>query len=629
VTRQEFETLARKLEKSAASEMSSYRSKVFLLALAGYLYIFLVLAAIVALFLLLAGALVWGRASGAFFKLALPILALGLTVLRALWVRWPEPEGIQIRPDQAPKLFAEVEAIRKTLDAPKVHRIFIDDRFNAAMEQRPMLGVFGWPQGNMYVGLPLMLALTPAEFRAVLAHEMGHLSGNHGRMSGWIYRIRVTWMRLLQRLEEEQRWGAVVFTKFFGWYAPFLNAYSFVLARAQEYEADQRAAEVAGRETAASALMAVDVRGKFLEDGFWRNVWKSAADSPAPPANLYVQQSAALREPFSEGSVRRWVRQSLAMKTGYVDTHPSLADRVRALGVEISEADWAARINAVSSPSAAEEMLGPSLDIWFRQFHQQWHSAAAPSWSERHKEVQQLRERLANLNGKSTTTSLNEEEQWERAHLSADLEGEEAALPHYEEMVRANAAHVSANFEVGRILLLRGEASGMDYLESAMQGDPDCTYSACIIAEQYMREQGRPADAERYYRRALEFLDTSNAAQRERENITPGDTFLSHDITNDGLKETREYLKQHNRLKAAFLVRKSVRLFPERGAYVLGIVPAYAWYQFTKLDDDVNLLNRIAQEAPLPAGTFLILLNQDKGVWKKMAEVPGAQIFGG
>src|SRR5688572_22994253 len=478
--------------------MSSYRNRVFLLAMGGYLYIFFVLAAIVALFLLLFG---WVRISGAMFKLVLPLLALGLTALRALWVRWPDPEGIQLSPSQAPRLFAEVEAIRKKLDAPKVHNIYLDDRFNAAMEQRPKLGVFGWPQGTMYVGLPLMLALSSDEFRAVLAHEMGHLSGNHGRMTGWIYRIRITWMQLLGILEAEGRWGAVVFTRFFSWYAPFLNAYSFVLARAQEYEADQHAAEVAGRETTARALMAVDVRGRFLDDGFWRKVWKSANDSPVPPANLYVQQTAALREPFHEGDVRRWIRQSLAVKTGYVDTHPSLADRVRALGVEIPEADWVSRINAVTPPSAAEEMLGPDLDGWFQRFQQQWSSVVGPGWEERYKEAGELRERLSNLKSKSATAPLNEEEQWEAARLSGDLEGDEAALPLYEQLVRSNTAHVSANFEIGRILLLRGDAAGMDYLERAMQTDVDFTYSACVLAEQYMREHGRHEDAEHYYSR--------------------------------------------------------------------------------------------------------------------------------
>lgn len=629
VTRQEFENLARKLEATAANRMPSYRGKVALLAAAGYFYIFLVLGLILAALLLLVGVLAGGRLSSGLIKLAIPLIALAYTVLRALWVRWPDPDGVPVTPAQAPRLFEEVEAIRARLRAPKVHRIFIDDRFNAAMEQRPLLGVFGWPQGYMHVGLPLMLALSPDEFRAVLAHELGHLSGNHGRMSGWIYRIRKTWMQLLQSLEQDGRWGAGVFTRFFGWYAPFLNAYSFVLARAQEYEADQQAAEIAGGETTARALMAMEVRGKFLEDGFWRNLWKTANDSPLPPADLYAQQSAALRGPLSAVGVRRWVRQSLSVKTGYVDTHPSLADRMRALGVHISEEEWAARIGAVARPSAAEEVLGSGLDAWFRAFQERWHKAVAPSWSERHKEVQALRDRLADLKARGASSSLQEEEKWEAARLSGDLEGEEAALPLYEEILRANSGHVSANFETGRILLRRGESSGLEHLERAMKSDPDCTYTACSLVEQYMREQGRQSEADRYYNRALQFLDTSDEAENERQNVTAADTFLSHDVDADTLKQIRDHLRRYLRLKAAFLVRKSVRFFPEKGAYVLGILPTRAWYQFSNISqDDLQMIQLIAQQTPLPAGTYVMLLNQDRPLRKKMEAVAGSQIHG-
>ena len=52
MTRQQFETLARKLEKTAESGMSSYRAKVLLLAAAGYVYIFLILAAVLARYVL-------------------------------------------------------------------------------------------------------------------------------------------------------------------------------------------------------------------------------------------------------------------------------------------------------------------------------------------------------------------------------------------------------------------------------------------------------------------------------------------------------------------------------------------------------------------------------------------------
>jgi hypothetical protein len=72
-----------------------------------------------------------------------------------------------------------------------------------------------------------------------------------------------------------------------------------------------------------------------------------------------------------------------------------------------------------------------------------------------------------------------------------------------------------------------------------------------------------------------------------------------------------------------------VRFFPEKGAYVLGIVPARAWYQFSKTtEDDVSLMQFIAQKVPLPAGTYVILLNQNRPLRKKMEAVSGSRIYG-
>lgn len=626
MTRQQFETLARKLEKTAESGMSSYRAKVLLLAAAGYVYIFLILAAVLAVLGLLVWTLVSGRMSSILIKVGLPFGALAFTILRALWVRWPEPTGMPLTPQQAPKLFSEVESIRRKLNAPKVHRVFIDDRFNAAMEQRPMLGVFGWTQGYIHVGLPLMLATSTAEFRAVLAHEMGHLSGNHGRSTGWVYRIRRTWSQLLHRLQEEDRWGSGIFTKFFQWYAPFLNAYSFVLARAQEYEADQCAAEVAGRETAAQALVAIEVRGKFLDEQFWGDVWKTANESQVPPEHIFVRQSNALRSDIPVEQTKRWLRQSLSAKTGYVDTHPSLSDRLRALGVQMEEFDWVSRLKVADEPTAAKEMLGQSLDSWFQKFHKRWYEAAMPAWKDRHKEVQSLSERLAELKQHATESQLDEEESWEVARLSRDLEGDQAALPLYQELMRKNVNDVSANFEVGRIFLLQGESSGIDHLERAMSADPDCTFSACSIVEQYLREQDKPTDAEQYYNRAMDFLDATANADAERQNIVASDTFLPHGVEASVVKPTQDHLRRYARLKTAYLVRKSVRHLPERPAYVLGILMTRAWYQFSNNQQDLDLLSLIAEQTPLPPGTYIILLSE--ALRGKIEAVADSRIYG-
>ena len=153
---------------------------------------------------------------------------------------------------EAGRLFALADELTAKLAAPHIHTVLITHDFNAAVSQVSRLGVFGWPHNYLLVGLPLMEALTPVQFSAVLAHELGHLSGRHGRFAGWIYRVRQTWVQLMVRLERERRWGVFIFSWFINWYAPYFNAYSFVLARRHEYEAD------------AAAVPCVEIEGEHI-----------------------------------------------------------------------------------------------------------------------------------------------------------------------------------------------------------------------------------------------------------------------------------------------------------------------------------------------------------------------------
>jgi len=434
-------------------------------------------------------------------------------------------------------------------------------------------------------------------------------------------------MRLLQRLEEEGRTGAGIFTKFFQWYAPFFNAYSFVLARAQEYEADKCSAQIAGREATAAALMAVEIRGRFLEEEFWPDIWKSANESEQPPSDPYTRQRTSLGDDFPVENVNRWVQGSLGVKTGYVDTHPSLNDRLKALGVNIPAADWSLKVDRLAKPTAAEHFLGPRAQIWYRAFEKQWTSAAEPAWKARHEQVQEYSRRFAELLYKKGQEPLSQEEAWEFVMLACDLEGDDVALPVLKEILAVNPEHVSAHYQLGKILLRQGDSAGLVHLDTAMNADSTCTFSACALAEQFLREHGQAADAERYHERAGEFADLTEQAEKERTNISVGDTLMEHKLDASIVRQIRDHLRGYDDLKAAFLVQKSVKFLPERTAYVLGIVPNRPWYRSNNDQADTKLLNLLAEQAPLPAGTYIILLNRSKKLHRKIEAVPSALVY--
>ena len=234
----QFEQLVRRLESYSRQHPTRYKLNVALVAALGYVYVLAVLGLALAIGAWLMLSLKEGGSGHlSSIKLLFGLGLLAAVILRAFRVRLTPPTGFEVHREDAPRLFLLIDKLTKALGTPPFHHVFIVNDLNAAVAQVPCLGIFGWYQNNLLLGLPLMLAMTPAQFRAVLAHEFGHLGRQHGRFPGWIYRTRIVWSRLLEELRARHHWGSVLFTKFLDWYAPFFNAYSFVLARAQEYEA--------------------------------------------------------------------------------------------------------------------------------------------------------------------------------------------------------------------------------------------------------------------------------------------------------------------------------------------------------------------------------------------------------
>ncbi|HEY7214911.1 MAG TPA: M48 family metalloprotease, partial [Thermoanaerobaculia bacterium] len=492
MTEETFIALVKRLEGEAAQRPGRYRLRVLLLALLGYGYVLGILAGTVALIVLV---LLYGRFGGLILKLEIVLLVFAGMILRALWVRLSPPQGLPIERRDAQVLFDEIDRLRQSLRTPPIHQVLLTAEVNASMAQVPRLGILGWQKNYLTLGLPLMQSLSPAGFRSVLAHELGHLSRTHGRFTGWIYRVRKAWEQLLEELEKRRHRGAVLFKRFFAWYAPYFSACSFVLARAQEYEADRLAAQAAGPREAAQALVTVAMAGDYLARDFWPSFFQRAVSQPRPDDAVHevgrVVGGGAWRETAAERMER-----VVDAETEVQDSHPCLRDRLAALGEK----------PALPEPvdeSAAEHYLGAALPALAERLAAGWTAEIAPAWQQRYEEAQQQRERLSALEEKSRAEPLGAEESFEQALLTESLAGEAAALPLYRAVLAIEPGHAGASFQLGRILLEREDPEGVHWMEAAMQGDAGFNLAGSQILAAYWKSQGE-ADRARAHREKAE-----------------------------------------------------------------------------------------------------------------------------
>jgi Zn-dependent protease with chaperone function len=621
MTNEEFEALVSRLEADARRNPAGYRTRVLLMALLGNVYLAVMLVCIVAMFLVAAVSVVWLKAAGV--KIAIVMAVFLWLVLRALWVRLSPPQGTEIAPRDAPALFAMIEELRRALRSPRFHHVLVTDDFNAAVVQAPRLGLFGWSRNYLLIGLPLAKALTVDQFKAVLAHEFGHLSKGHGRLSNWIYRQRLRWGRLMGALEAAESRGAFLFRPFLRWYAPYFNAYSYPLARANEFEADATSARLASRRAAAEALTAVNVVGSYLEERFWPQIVRRADELPQPAFAPFSAMGGQVASEIDATSIEKWLEQALARKTTLDDTHPSLTERLGAL-------DEKPALALPAAGTAADRLLGAALERITREFDQRWHDGILPSWQERHREVLEARQRLTELDAKHAAGSeLTLQEAYDRALLSEAPGGNAQGC-----IAQLRALHDRApddpvlHYTLGLRLLACDDESGFALLKRAMQRDPWEIVRCSEALRDYCWRKGRKEEAHEWHRRMSERMELEHAAKKERDEVRTSDKFERHGAEPQLLAQMQAQLKAIAGLRKAYFVRKRVKHMPERACYILGYTVRGGWLPWQAKGSVQAVQQRIHETVSFPGETLILSVEGSNAAFgRKFRWMRGSRIL--
>jgi Zn-dependent protease with chaperone function len=544
-----FRELVEELEVSAQQSDVGYRLRVALLAALGYLYVVGVVALLLGALWLVFLAVKDGRHL-ALLKLAIPMALLALVGLRALWVRLEPPEGTPLTREEAPQLFELLDRIRKRLKGPPIHQVVVDPEYNAAIVQHPRLGLLGGGRNYLIIGLPLMQTLSVEQFAAVLSHEYGHLSGAHGHFASWIYRVRMTWARILDALHARPVWGSGVFLHFFDWYVPYFAAYTFVLARSNEYEADRAAADVAGARAAADALAQVEVGARFFDGHFWPKYLGGADKSPVPVFLPYSQLPLSLHVGLEGADAEAWLKAALLEETGITDTHPCLKDRLEALGE-------APRVPGKPETPAARVLLGPQLGKLVGGFDKAWAKENLREWGERHREGQALKTRAEEISAKAKSgAALNAAEWHDFARACERFATEEKAEAYYRKAIEVVPRHHESHLALGRLLLRRRDAKGIPHLDKAIAGGGDAALEASMMAARFLRESGRPRDAERYETKSMAHMAREEEKAVQRVLLMPDDNYAAHGLSDKELALCRAAFRRLPRVYEAHAVRK-------------------------------------------------------------------------
>lgn len=630
MTSEQFDQLVNRIQAKYGSRPLMLRLRIALLVGLGYSGFVALLLIVLALATVLAiGALVADQAPSVILvALVAVLLAIGLwQTLVVLWVPMEAEESRDVSREESPRLFELLDTLQAELRVAPFDHVRITPEFNASVQMIPRLGVFGFHRRLLYLGLPLMLILSSDQFGAVLAHELAHCSSRHDRFGMWIYRLRLTWLRVFSKLHDPLPQGTIkslrsLLLKFVDWYWPRFNAHAFVLSRANEYEADRVAAEWASGRVMAEALVRIDCVGNRLDERFWVDVTQLAKRESTVPDDILDRLELFLRHAPETADASRWLRHSAQKLTGNVDTHPSLSDRLASLGQSVDQFVQAG-FPDLPSRSAADHFLGTALPTIKHDVNRLWQKENTLRWQNVFHQARRLEKQLE-IASKTTSDAAtiderqNADEQpldvdqvWQQAKTVGELQGVHAAEPLLRQLLAFRPTHSQANVMLGCHLLEQGRDEGEEFLRRILKEDDDHLIpAACHGLMTYFQQLGQ-LEKVREVRSHLSRFETAQvAAAKERSTVTPADTFVPHGLSDVELESLLNTLAQQPNLAAAWLVRKELHHFRKQRLFVL-IVHSQPTGLFgsTNADRDRALVATLLDQVKL-SGRVLIVAPQ-------------------
>ncbi|MBQ0943878.1 M48 family metallopeptidase [Ideonella sp. 4Y16] len=602
----DIEAMVARLEAHSAAHPWRYRIHVAALVLLGFVIVLAVAGGAGLLLLLVLAtvlALLWSGSPAVWLlvaklgKLLLlliwPLWSVLKQSMQSLFTRFDPPQGLVVGRAQAPVLFEQLDRLRRELKGPPVHEVQVFDEVQAAVVQHPRLGLVGWPRNYLRLGLPLLEALSPDEALAVVAHEYGHLRGAHGRFGAFVYRLRLSWSALLDQTARAEgrlgRWSSAWLRRF----VPHFNAYTQVLARAEEYAADQTSVRWVGAAAAANALKRVNLAAAAWSQ--WHDeLFRGVRDQPSPPTDRAQRWAALCRH--SDPRAGNWWVQAADRPAEVMDTHPTPRRRLLAMGLGADAVE--ATPPPLAGPSAAEAWFGPGVASLREQLQQRWHESIAEDWTERHSEHRQWLARVAEL---QALPERDHAAELELLNLRLRTEPEADLRAPLQARVDAEPDNALAHYLLGLAQLRADDVQGLQSLERVIALDPPSTKPACERAWEWLRSRDRDAAAhwqQRWHERhALE-----QARDRQLEKVSPTDRLAPPALDDAARHEVLRLLATQQAVRRAWVVRRLIDADPTVVVHL--VVLELGWWARLRRQH-ADIVSALARQ-PWPMGCHLL-----------------------
>ncbi len=560
-----------------------------------------------------------GNAGAAKFAFVLAAVPIGFAwhMGRSLLSESFTYEGVEVGKKDCPALFALLEKICAKANGPMFHQVFIDNQMNASVSRAGgLFGFFGMGPVVLTIGLPLMQSQTQKQLAGVIGHEYGHVAAKDNALGHWVYRIRNSWLALDDKLRFEHLWYVLKLNRFYEWFMTVFSAHSFVLSRQCEYEADAFSARVAGKEAMAEALSSLVVYGDKYDGAFWNKIWEK---SDKGTAIQEVKPYAEIPVFFSDlGDVTENVARALKVETGYTSTHPSVSDRLAALGQPF-------QLPETPGDKSAARLLGPMEEKLITYYNEEWQTAAGEHWLRRQEEREHWEKRYQALREKSLA-DLDDDGLKELIAAASHMEDDPLFYRASQEMLRRYPDSPGAEMNcLWYRLVIEKDPTQLEAAEAFLARHPGYLPHVCRNAITFLHQAGREDEAKVYRERLEDWQHLNDAASEERGTVLPSDNFLPHDLSAETVEKLAAYFKEHPIIAQVYLAKKDVKYMPEYPLYIIGFkVKPRMFDSQKKVDEQVG---KFIYQSNLPDDFVFIQADNVRGIEAKLKKTTGAMVY--
>jgi len=337
------------------------------------------------------------------------------------------------------------------------------------------------------------------------------------------------------------------------------------------------------------------------------------------------------RTPLAPEERTEWLGTALARRAADDDTHPSLRERLAALGLAEHDGSRIDRLPTLATagvPSAAEYYLGDLAGEMLSSFDVEWRNSVSDRWRERHEEMKAQREVLAGLAERERRGPLGTADLWLRANTYNDLGETDDAIQAFRALVELEPSHVRGHFLLGTLLLAASDEAGVEHVQRSMSLSSEFAVRGADVLRDFYASRGM-RDEERAMAQLLwQNGEELRRALEEREAVTKRDTVLPVLLAPAYLDMVRAAMEADERVTRLWIAQKSTTHLPDYPMLVILVEPI--WWRGKWTGPKTGLAQDVMARVDAEAWAHLyvvVLSGTTEWLAQRMATIEGALVF--